>query len=96
MRARRTRTSNRMHRGENPAIIQRLEWSKRWMQAEETVEVDRCFGGKRPSRSGRPRNCNGRPQRVVRFLAVRNDHVECVRGTALKEANQCFALRSLQ
>src|SRR5216684_6961219 len=64
------------------------------MQSEKAVEVDRALScTERFSESDRTRNRDARSEIVVRFLSVRHDDIQGVRRTALKEANQGFALR---
>src|SRR5437764_13251546 len=64
------------------------------MQSEKAVEVDRALGcTERFSESDGTRNRNARPEIVIGFLSVGHDDIQSVRRTALKEANQRFALR---
>src|ERR1035437_7008060 len=66
------------------------------MQSEESVEIycrvtRDCLG-----QTPRARDRNRWSQAVIRLVAVRNHDVECVRRTALKEADQSLALRGLE
>src|SRR5438477_12758434 len=64
------------------------------MQSEKAVEVDRALScTKRLAESDGTRNRDARPEIVIRFFSVRHDDIQSVRRTALKEANQGFALR---
>src|SRR5687768_8483086 len=96
MRASRTGTADGMHRSKEAAIVQRLERRERRMQSEESIQVDRRVARDRACDTRGTRNGNGGPEGVVGLVSVRHDHVECVRRTALKEADQRLAFRSPQ
>jgi hypothetical protein len=64
------------------------------MQAEEPIQIDGAVTcGELPPKSHRARDGDARTHGVIGLLAVRHNDVEGVRRTALKEANQGFALR---
>src|SRR5665647_1899418 len=66
------------------------------MKSKESIEVNRCIARDCLRKPRRTRNGNRWSQAVVRFVGVRNNDVECVRRTALKETDQRLAFRCLQ
>src|SRR5215467_5847809 len=61
-------------------LPERLQRCKRWMQAEESVEIDYALAG----------NVDARAHGVILLLAVGDDHVQSVGSAALKDDDQAF------
>src|SRR5579885_3599755 len=68
-----------------PAIPQRLYRSKRWMEAEVSIEIE-C----RRLLSIRSRDSNARPQCVIVSIPVRDNYIQSVHSPPLKNRNEDF------
>src|ERR1700691_5447980 len=67
-----------VHDGEMLLLPQRLKRRHGWVQSEKAVEIKHGFF----------RNINRRPHRVITRLAMRNDDIKTVGGSALKNHHQ--------
>ena len=70
-------------------VEQRLQRSEAGMQAEKSVQVDRCVRSATPGL----RNRNAWPQAVVIRLAERNHDIQAIRRAALKQYDQLLFVR---